>query len=101
MAEWGEYTKAWKKKAKGNGVSLNTFSYRRRQGYTEEEAATPGKIPNKRPFDRPEFFTFEWYEQQKAEGKTDTALSKELFVSLNVLVRWKKEVVSYIMVKKV
>ena len=44
------------------------------------------------PINKPDFFTLDWFIEQKKLGKIDDAVANELHVSRKVLIRWKKEV---------
>ncbi len=44
------------------------------------------------PIAIPDFFTVEWYSQQKAEQKTDAELADELYISYATFAKWKKQV---------
>ena len=78
----------WRREAKGNGVGYRVFWYRIKQGYPYEEAV---KNECMNVLTRPDYFTKEWYLKKK-EHKYDKDIAAELFVTGQVLRRWKGEV---------
>lgn len=79
----------WEKHAKQNGVKLATFEYRMRNGFSLEEAS---KNQYAKKFERPEHFTNEWYKQQRILGKSNYEIAQSLYVSVDILYRWKREI---------
>lgn len=83
---------SYKERAFQNGISYVTLTHRYLYlGWDLEKATSvpPRKLNERIPL--PDFFTREWYEEQKYDGKTNREIAEELYISRGTMEQWIRE----------